>query len=92
MNDNIPFYQRLLGALRNVGGGIKDVFVDNPNARGQQMMDAERARNEAMMRENGLMNEGQVATSTNPELFENPLPFAPQMADFIKRLQAVRNK
>lgn len=85
MNDKLSMYQRILGALKGLGSGA--------NARGQSMMDAERTRNEQMMRENGMMNnEGDVATTTKPELFENPLPFAPQMADFVRRLQALRNK
>lgn len=83
----------MLDALTGVGRGVKDFFVDAPNRRGEAMADAERARNEAMMRENGLMaNDGTVAPETNPELFQNPIPGAGTMADFIRRLQATHNK
>jgi hypothetical protein len=84
------FLKRIIDAITKRG---REVFIDGPNERGQQMMDAERARNVEMMRNNGLMDrEGNIASSTNPDLFKSPVPFAPQMADFINRLQQARNK
>lgn len=95
MNDNAPFYRQLLGLVGKAGRGLKDFFVDAPNRRGQAMLDAERARNEAMMRENGLMGrDGTVVPPQNPDLFRSPVPqiIADPMVSFMERLAAARSR
>lgn len=87
-NDKAPLYRRILDMLKGTVNNMSNV-----NERGQQMLDAERARNEQMMRENGIMDrDGTVATSTNPELFESPIPFAKPMGDFLERLMQARGR
>lgn len=116
-NEKSPLYRRVLDMLAQTGRNAMNV-----NERGKQRIDAERARNESMMRDNGLQDirprrynavpkdrtvplprysearrevlEGKQPKGTQPNqmLFDNPLPFAPQMANFMRRLQATRSK